>query len=166
MKVRVVDNDAGGEVASRYQTRNLITRLAYKSERYMTELRIIEERYPSVAAYLTLLERKIELLARHAVGETADLPHAPTHEVNLSPDAMRFTHEAQLQKRARIEIELRLFPADVCLLLYARVLWCKQLGSAPRDWTVVAEFEHMDEAEREALAKHIHSLQLDRLRRG
>lgn len=165
MKVRVVDEDGYANAASRSKTQNLVTHLAYESEQHLSELRIIEKHYPSVAAYLKLLERKIELLAQHTVRKNAGLPHAPTNEVNLSAQGMRFQHEVQLRSSTLIEIELCLFPTNILLLLYARVLWCKQLGQPPRAWTAVVEFDHIDETAREALAKHIHLLQLNQLRR-
>ncbi len=140
----------------------LVGELHMERESLLPVMRELETTQPSVARYLHLLERQVDLLAR-AIGDPLDnLPDVPTHEANLSAQGIRFPHDEAVEPGTPVELSLKLFPSRLRLVLIGEIVACKPTGD---NFEVAVDFSHITPADQELLIKHIHARQLE-ARRG
>lgn len=133
-------------------------------EKKLPKMRHIAQRYPEVAEYLRFLEEELHALHMRLAARDSRLPEAPTHQVNLSASGVGFFSTEPLPEGRYVELSLRLFPLQTGIFALARVARVERQGEEDMWWTAL-EFTHLPEDDREALVKHIHRLQVSRLRR-
>ena len=91
---------------------------------------------------------------------------SPTHDVTLSESGLSFRHEQPLAPDSHLALKLVLFPAYFGLLLFGRVVQCTPLVPPDTDsassattparlFNIGVEFSHVQESERELLARYI-----------
>ena len=142
----------------------LLGHLYLERETQLPAMRELETTHPTVARYLRLLERQLDLLAR-AIGDPNDvLPDTPTHKVNLSAQGVRFTHNEAIEPNTALEVTLKLFPSRVRLVLLGEVVACSPAEGGA--YFIAVDFGDIPPADQELLIKHIHSRQLGSLRGG
>lgn len=140
---------------------SLVGELHVEREGLLPVMRELETSQPAVARYLRLLERQVDLLAR-AIGDPGDtLPDAPTHDVNLSAQGIRFPHGEALEPGTSVELSLKLFPSRLRLVLLGEVVACQATNTNAFD--VAVDFRDITPADQELLIKHIHARQLGTL---
>lgn len=112
----------------------------------------IRKKNPEVGQYLSLLDKKIELLSQltGTIGMGDDI--APSHAVTLGADDMRFTSSEAIAVDSQLMIKMVLFPSRMCLQLQGRVISCE---SQPDGHYINLEFEQIGETEHEALIRHL-----------
>jgi len=149
--------DAAGEEALGLQLQQL-------SSQAGTQLTAIRKRHPEIAHYLTLLDRKIELIARAVAGTLHKAE--PNASVELGGGGIAFTHSEALAPETPIEVTLILFPGNIRISALGRVCHCRPAtaGGAP-PYRVGVVFERIDETAREVLVRHTLELQSTRLRK-
>jgi c-di-GMP-binding flagellar brake protein YcgR len=83
-------------------------------------------------------------------------------QVNLSAQGISFYHELEPRADALVELNLKLLPSGQRLVIIARVVLVS--SDAGQDGHKISlDFEHMHEADREILIKHIHGKQMESL---
>ena len=110
---------------------------------------------PDVAHYLSLLDHKIDLVARMCEsGRQQDLK--PNARINLSANGVGLRRAEPMTEGAKVEIRLVFFPSYLCIHAYGEVAHCREAedADAGRPYEVGVEFTVMREMEREALIKH------------
>lgn len=158
------EHDARGRSLRETPHGTLIGQLHMERESLMPVMRELETTQPSVARYLRLLERQVDLLAR-AIGDPHDnLPDEPTHEANLSAQGIRFTHIQAIEPGTAVEIGLKLFPSRMRLVLLGAVVACKPASGD--GFEIAVDFSDITPADQELLIKHIHARQLETRRGG
>ena len=153
---------------AQHQQRTLNSILA-ESDNQRGMLRNIRESDPVVANYLHSLEERLDALARLLLLEQNTTPDAPTHDVNISGNGLRFQHPQALTEGSHLAVDVQLFPSHTCLSMLAVVVRSTELKRPAKNggrFTVAVDFCDVHEDDRELLIRHIHSLQLDYARRG
>lgn len=125
-------------------------------------LRQIGERDRSLAAYLKIVNKRIELVARTLVTQAADTP-TDKLLVTLSEGGMSFTATEPLEPETWLALRLVLMPSPLGLVIPARVLRC-DCAEAAGSWTIGVSFEALSDPERQLLARHILQKQAQEIR--
>lgn len=136
----------------------LVNELRAVHETHLPERRSLETRFPTVASYIRMLERQIEILA-FALDDRDDFPGKPDHPVNLSAQGLSLQTDEGFAIDSLVEVSLALFPDRSRIKALARVVKCdaEELGAT------ALEFSHLRDADREAIIHHVHALQRRRL---
>ncbi len=149
----------------RWRDTGFFSEATYSREEHRPELTQIENEFPEVATYLAYLEDEIEKLSLGLTVNNDTLSNKPTHQVNLSAGGLRFMSDTEFKQESSIELALRLFPSRIIIFVYAQVVRCQAADiETGNSWAIATEFTHVHEADQEALIKHIHKWQMNRLR--
>lgn len=137
----------------------LVNELRAVRERHLPERRNLENRFPTVASYIEMLERQIEIIA-FAIDDRDEFPKAPSHAVNLSAQGMSLASDEGFAMGSLVEVSLALFPDHSRVKALARVVKCdaEEVGMV-----TALDFVYLREADREAIIHHVHALQRRRL---
>lgn len=115
-------------------------------------LRQIGERDRTIAAYLKILSKRIELIGRAlALQMTDDM--GPTVPVTLSEAGLTFSSEAPLPIGSWLALRL-LLPSPTGLSAPVQVVDCRPASSSG-EYLIQVSFEQFTEAQRQLLARHI-----------
>jgi len=124
----------------------------------------IEQKMPALGCYLTVLERQIELLTERLMVDVDDDRPMQKKTANLSAQGISF-HDAEAPQQSDMqELQLKLLPSGLKLVTIARVVLIEKDSGEERDrYKISLDFEHLHEADREILIKHIHAKQMENL---
>lgn len=171
LKLRVLADEDVADALARFESnrsrRSLVNILAHETEKQLPQLRVLENQHPGIAAYLSFLEKKIDMLAQLVATQDEDMPNQPTHAVNLSAQGVRFYWPQHVEIGSTVELRLQLFPSRMCLLLFGTVIRCQENKGDVRErrYAIAVDYSHIEEEDREVVVKHIHGLQLNQIRR-
>ncbi len=137
----------------------MINKLLVMREKSLPAFRKIERSAPDVAKYLRHLEKQVETVAR-VLGQSGNaLPDEPTDDVTISATGLSFISESAYPVDALLELRMVLFPEQVHLFLYGRVVRVED-ELDPDLPTVSVAFEGVSNEDSELLIKHLHSVQM------
>lgn len=140
----------------------MINKLLVSREKSLPAFRKIERRSPDVAKYLRHLEKQIEMVAR-VFGQAGNaLPDEPTDDVSISASGLSFSSESAYPVDALLELRIVLFPEQVHLFLYGRVVRVES-ELDPDLPTVSVAFDDLSVDDSELLIKHLHNVQMHSL---
>jgi hypothetical protein len=144
----------------------VLTQLRTLTNQMGNALLSIRKSSPDVAQYLQVLDKKIEILARHLEGGRGE-PIAPDTKVNLGTGGMAFWNDAPLANDTKLEIRLVLFPSHLRIMALGHVVHTEEDPQVPaeRRFRTGVEFVRIGEVEQEGLARHLIELQSAQLRR-
>ncbi len=124
----------------------------------------VQKRCPEVYDYMSYLEEKLEKLEHNAKMCESVLPLFPSNLVSLSISGIQFHSEKEYLNKSLVEIAIRLFPSQIPLLFFARIMRCELCAdSQMHGWSVGASYTHINAKDEEILARHIHQYQMDAL---
>jgi len=123
---------------------------------HLPERRALEYKFPTVAAYIKVIETQIEMLAQ-AIGDGEGFPNSPDTDACLSAQGIGFHWPMSLEIGGCVELRLTLFPDRVHVRALARVVRCD--ATEGQDHQVAVDFTHLREADREAIIRHVHRVQ-------
>ncbi|WP_347907656.1 PilZ domain-containing protein [Pseudomonas grandcourensis] len=130
---------------------NLLSELHLSEFESQHLLRQISERDRTTAAFLKSQNKRIDLLSQ-VVALTVLGQIGEPQSVIISEGGIDFQHPSPLAVGARLSVKLALMPQALGLLLRARVTHCDRKGEG---YDVGTEFEHLTDAQRQLLARHI-----------
>ena len=130
---------------------NLLSELHLSEFESQHLLRQISERDRTIAAFLKSQNKRIDLLSQ-VIAITALGQIGEPQPVNISEGGIGFQHPSPIATGARLSVKLVLMPQALGLLLRARVTHCDRKGDG---YDVGTEFEHLTDAQRQLLARHI-----------
>lgn len=121
---------------------------------------------PELARCLQAIDHKLNMIAQLFVSEEMGLNEQPTREVNLSAGGVAFRAQHEIRVGSMLELRMVLFPSLVGILTISRVIHCvrENNGNSQFPWQVAVEYEHLREADRELLVRHIMSKETEQLR--
>lgn len=131
---------------------NLLSELHLSEFESQHLLRQISERDRAMAAYLKVLNKRIDLLGQVVAQTVLDKFDEPQHVV-LSEGGMEFEHHLAYPADSHLAIKLVLMPQALGLLLRAKVTHCEPEGFGT--FKIGTEFESLTDAQRQLLARHI-----------
>ncbi len=130
---------------------NLLSELHLSEFESQHLLRQISERERSIAAYLKVMHKRIDLLSQvialTALGEIGE-----PQPVIISEGGIDFQYPTPIAVGAHLSIKMVLMPQALGLLLRARVTHCDPKGDG---YDVGTEFERPTDAQRQLLARYI-----------
>ncbi|EJM71204.1 PilZ domain-containing protein [Pseudomonas sp. GM49] len=130
---------------------NLLSELHLSEFESQHLLRQISERDRTTAAFLKSQNKRIDLLSQVVALTVLGQIGAP-QPVIISEGGIDFQHPTPIAASARLSVKLVLMPQALGLLLRARVTHCERKGDR---YDVGTEFEHLTDAQRQLLARHI-----------
>ncbi|VVP75983.1 hypothetical protein PS938_00233 [Pseudomonas fluorescens] len=130
---------------------NLLSELHLSEFESQHLLRQISERDRTTAAFLKSQNKRIDLLGQ-VVALTVLGQIGEPQPVIISEGGIDFQHPSPLAIGARLSVKLVLMPQALGLLLRARVTHCDRKGDG---YDIGTEFEHLTDAQRQLLARHI-----------
>lgn len=125
-------------------------------ERHLPERRALEYKFPTVAAYIKVIEHQIDTLAQ-AVGEVEDFPGVADTPACLSAQGVSVQWLTAFVVESAVDLRLTLFPDRVLVRSLARVVRCDPFEDG--SYRLALDFVHVREADREAIIRHVYRLQ-------
>ena len=124
-------------------------------------LHALGEKDRNLGAYLAHLNRKFDALARHLAALTPEMSRGSEQVVSLSEGGVSF-HAAQPPAPGSVlAIRMTLLPAWVGIAVYGAVV---AAGAGERN--VAVNFEQLQDADRQIIARHVMQVQLAEQRRA
>ncbi|POF42205.1 pilus assembly protein PilZ [Pseudomonas laurylsulfativorans] len=130
---------------------NLLSELHLSEFESQHLLRQISERDRNIAAFLKSQNKRIDLLSQ-VIAITVLGQIGEPQPVIISEGGIDFQHPSPIAIGARLSVKLVLMPQALGLLLRARATHCDRKGEG---YDVGTEFEHLTDAQRQLLARHI-----------
>ncbi len=130
---------------------NLLSELHLSEFEAQHLLRQISEKDRSLAAFLKVQNKRLDLLSQVMARGLLNEMGAP-QPVILSEGGIDFQHPTPLPADTHLAVKLVLMPQALGLLLRARVTHCDPKGDG---FDVGTEFESMTDAQRQLLARYI-----------
>lgn len=130
---------------------NLLSELHLSEFESQHLLRQISERDRTIAAFLKSQNKRIDLLSQ-VIAITVLGQIGEPQPVIISEGGIDFQHPSPIAAGAHLSVKLVLMPQALGLLLRARVTHCDRKGDG---YDVGTEFEHLTDAQRQLLARHI-----------
>lgn len=115
-------------------------------------LRPISERDRTLANYLKVMNKRIELLGQ-ALAQSLLRDIGEPRRVSISEGGINLSHDQALAEGTCLAMRLVLMPEALGLLVRARVVHCH--AGADGRFDIGTEFENLTEAQRQLLARHI-----------
>jgi hypothetical protein len=130
---------------------NLLSELHLSEFESQHLLRQINERDRNITAFLKSQNKRIDLLSQ-VIALTVLGQIGEPQPVIISEGGIDFQHPTPIAAGSRLSVKLVLMPQALGLLLRARVTHCDRKGDG---YDVGTEFEHLTDAQRQLLARHI-----------
>ncbi|ARU88881.1 PilZ domain-containing protein [Pseudomonas sp. M30-35] len=115
-------------------------------------LRHISERDRTLASYLKVINKRIDMLGQ-AVAQSLLGDIGPPKKVTISEGGVSFNSAEEVEAGTHLAIKLVLMPQALGLLLRAKVIHC--YASEDNQFEIGTEFESLTDAQRQLLARHI-----------
>lgn len=126
----------------------------------------IRKRDPEVAQYLTMLDRKIDTVARMLEEQRLGAGLAPNARVNIGAGGMAFGADSALAPGTALDLRLIFFPAFLCIRTLGQVVYCERAPQGEDgEFRVGVEFSAIGDDSRDALIRHLTERQAALLRR-
>lgn len=125
-------------------------------------LHAIAEKDRAAGAYLAVLNRKTDLLARYLLAQSPDATTGEEQTISLSEGGVAWHTTQPLPEGAIVALRLMLLPAWTAVTTYAEVIKAEHGGPEP---LVNASFENLEEADRQLIARHVMQVQMAEQRR-
>ncbi|MDH3218088.1 MAG: PilZ domain-containing protein [Gammaproteobacteria bacterium] len=135
----------------------------FRIEQHIADRHKIQAKMPELARYLSVLEKQIDLITDKLIADD-DEKSMTRMRSNLSAQGISFVSDQNPQNDEMVELKLKLLPSGLRLVIIARVVLVEQEpGQVPGQTRISLDFEHLHEADREILVKHIHGKQMEAL---
>ncbi|WP_339485495.1 PilZ domain-containing protein [Pseudomonas sp. EL_65y_Pfl2_R95] len=115
-------------------------------------LRHISERDRTLASYLKVMNKRIDMLGQ-TVAQSLLGDIGPPKQVTISEGGVSFNSPEAVEVGTHLAIKLVLMPQALGLLLRAKTIHC--LASDDGQFEIGTEFEALTDAQRQLLARHI-----------
>lgn len=116
----------------------------------------------ALGSYLHLLNRKIDALARHLSMLSPELRDGAEQTVSISEGGIAFTAAAPPEAGSVVALRVMLLPSGTAFAAFGRIV---KLQPQPVGTAVSVNFENLQEAERQLVARHVMQVQMAEQRR-
>ena len=134
----------------------------FQLDRHRADLRKITERMPELGRYLKVLQRQIDCLTEKLLPDD-DRFIEREQAVNISAQGIAFYSSESAEAGDIVELHLKLYPSQHRILVLSRVVQCERTPNQEDQYRIALDFEHIREADRELLVRHVHGRQLQAL---
>ncbi len=133
----------------------------FQIEQQIADFNKIEKKMPELARYLSVMQAQIDLITERLVEDERDAA-LTRRAVNISAQGISFDNETAPAESALVELNLKLLPSGLRLVIIARVIKVESRTEAGQH-RLSLDFEYVHEADREILIKHVHGKQMESL---
>ena len=112
----------------------------------------------NVAQYLSVLDKKINLLSEYLIEDDETDISVEPQEVNIGGGGLSFVIEKSVAISAMLELTMKLLPEDMVIHSYAKVITCCQIDRQENEkirYRIGVKFEFMDEDVRDLITRHV-----------
>ncbi len=170
---KVVDA-AEGDLADDYayqKKRNRCTlraRLESMSREMQPVHKMIASKNSKVADYLSMLDRKLMMLADCLLDDDCDSSVGEPQAINLGAGGVSFMNGSPIMVGGMIEIELVLLPGNEVIFSRAKVVTCEKQDNESRDnkYRIAVEFTGMTDEVRDLISRHVIKKEIDNVVAG
>ncbi len=166
MKTEVVDESEAPERIKQFWQEqhqfSIRNDFNYKLEQHQADLKAIKTKMPELGRYLSILQEQLDILTDKIL-EDEDKFTDLEHQVNLSAQGIAFVSPEAAQHGDILELHLKLNPGRQKIVIFARVVSCEPVEDPTGHYNIALDFEHIHEADREIIVKHVHGKQLTAL---
>lgn len=134
----------------------------FQLQQHQADLRKITERMPELGRYLKMLQQQIDRLTEQLLPDDQQFVERE-QPVNISAQGIAFYSSESADPGDIIELHLKLHPSQHRIMVLARVVQCEADRDQPGQYRIALDFEHIREADRELLVRHVHGRQLQAL---
>lgn len=134
----------------------------YKLEQHQADLLQIKKKMPELGRYLAILQEQLDILTDKIIQDEDKFTELEK-QVNLSAQGISFVTDEMVNTDDIVELHLKLSPGRQKIVLFARVISCEPVEDEGGMYNISLDFEHIHEADREILVKHVHGKQLTAL---
>ena len=127
-------------------------------------LHTLGEHDRNLGAYFAHLNRKFDLLARHLAALTPELSRGSEQTISLSEGGLSFHAPQPPVPGSVLALRMTLMPAYVGIAVYASVVASGMQAREGRNVSV--NFEHLQDADRQLIARHVMQVQMAEQRRS
>ncbi|MGH1373440.1 MAG: PilZ domain-containing protein [Cellvibrionaceae bacterium] len=125
----------------------------------------ISELSRPLSDYLSILSKKVDLVAQQHLAEHSSHEHLVATQVNLSEGGLAFTTEKPLYKGSHLAIQLRFLSDFSSIACFATVIRCDLAKKNSSDkstetYHIACKFHQLSEAKQEVIGKQIMQAQL------
>lgn len=133
----------------------------YQISQHIADRHVVEKKMPELGRYLSVLEQQITRLTDKLI--VNDDEHSMQQKkANLSAQGVSYHATEAPQQDDMVELKLKLLPSGLRLVIIARVVLIEtDSGQDQGEYKISLDFEHLHEADREILIKHIHGKQME-----
>jgi hypothetical protein len=154
-----IENDLKHEQSARISLLQELTQLENDNENYLISL---SDKQSQLGNYLININKKISLLTRFVI-QSLNTDNQDLTEVDISGGGLRFKSHKANKIDQLLKLELVLIPECVGLIAYGRVVDCKPVEDTEL-FEIAVVFAKLREADRDAIIKHVFTLQSRQLR--
>lgn len=129
----------------------------YKLDQHKADFQKINKKMPELGRYLSILQEQLDILTDKLL-EDEDKFTELEKQVNLSAQGISFYSEEPAAIGEIVELHLKLMPERQQIVVFAKVVKCQKEKDGK--YRIALDFEHIHEADREILVKHVHGKQL------
>ncbi len=135
----------------------------FQIEQHIADRHKIESKTPELGRYLAVLKKQIDRLTDKLI--TDDNDQAMTEKaISLSAQGIAYCADKAPEQDELVELKLKLLPSGLRLVIFARVVLVENANDPDvGKHRISLDFEHLHEADREILIKHVHSKQMKSL---
>lgn len=135
----------------------------YQISQHIADRALIENKMPELGRYLSVLEKQIDRLTERLLVDD-DEQAMEKKTTNLSAQGIAYHVSEAPPPNGMVELKLKLLPSGLRLVIIARVVLVEtDAGQDQGEYKISLDFEHLHEADREILIKHIHGKQMEAL---
>lgn len=142
---------------------SLVTALEVLGQESRSVLYRIEKKEPEIAEYLKLMDSKINLLSQAVLQQSNDLSEGSVCNTNLSASGLAIEVDTPIQVGEYIEVKLFLSSCVAVILLYGKVVYCKE-NTESSSYQIGVDYINLKDEDREILIKHIVKRQMQQIR--
>jgi PilZ domain len=143
---------------------NLLRELRRMDQDAAPLLHALGEDDRNLGAYLTHLNRKLDVLARHLAAMTPEMSRGSEQTVSLSEGGLSFHAPQPPAPGSVLALRLTLLPAYVGISVYGTVVAADAAAREGRNVSV--HFERLQDADRQIIARHVMQVQMAEQRRN
>ena len=133
----------------------------YQITQHIADRNKIETRMPELARYLSVLEKQVDRLTEKLIVDDEEKLMV-NRIANLSAQGISYSGVDAPPQGSLAELKLKLLPSGLRLVIIARVVLV-ETDAGQGEYKISLDFEHLHEADREILIKHIHGKQMEAL---
>lgn len=143
---------------------NLMRELRRLDQEHGNVLHALGEQNRTLHSYLGVINRKIDVLARHLASLTPEMSRGEEQTVSLSEGGLAFSCNAALAIGSVLALRLTLLPAWVGVTAFGVVTKTAPLPDGRTAVTV--NFERLQDGDRQAIARQVMQVQMAERKKG